>query len=247
MKYFGSKSQISLKTIKQNLLGTTLNNYYSLNISRNKKKNEIFPLTKRDNQLLYKSNISNKTKFSFHKKNEYKIHYYTIKINFSNSEEKNKTSKYPFTNNKKSNFLRQFRNPLSFKKKINNNKLSVEKLVDLLSERKLKYLKPIENNLSKSLKSTKKLMKDYSFKEKGYKIFERERIFVKDLLKNKKFNHLSFTKLNRFNSLDYKNTNKENNDGIFFQNEQIRKVLRSPISENKSMEIYSIFFHNKKH
>lgn len=246
MKYFGSKSQISLKTIKQNLLGTSLNNFYSLNVSRNKKKNEIFPQTKRDNQSSYKSNISNKTKFSFHKKNEYKIHYYTIKINFSNSEEKNKTSKYPFTNNKKSNFLRQFRNPLSFKKKI-NNKLSVEKLVDLLSERKLKYLKPIEKNLSKNLNSTKKLMKDYSFKEKGYKIFERERIFVKDLLKNKKFNHLSFTKLNRFNSLDYKYTNKENNDGLFFQNEQIRKVLRSPISENKSMEIYSIFFHNKKH
>ena len=42
MKYFGSKSQISLKTIKQNLLGTTLNNYYSLNISRNKKKMKSF-------------------------------------------------------------------------------------------------------------------------------------------------------------------------------------------------------------
>lgn len=242
MKNLGIKSQINLKTIKQNLFGSTFNNNYSLNISRNKKKIENLPMTKRENQLLYKSNSSAQTKFSFHNKNNlYKIHYYTIKINCSNSEEKNKNKKSycPFIN-KKTNYLNKLRNVVNYKNKINNN-LSVDKLVDLFSERKLKYLNPIEKNF----KISKNLF-NYCYKEKGDSFFLNERIFLKDLLKKKNFSHLSFSKLKKKNS--YRENNiKLNNNGLFFQNEHIRKVLRTPLSKNKSMEIYSIFFHNKKH
>lgn len=259
MKYLGIKSQINLKTIKQSLFSSPFNNSLFLNSSRNTNKEENFTITKRK-KLLYKSNSTDKLKLPFQNKNNfYKVHYYTIKVNDSNSEEKdeNKNSYYPFIKNKEIHFLNKFRQTLKFKKKKNKN-LSVDKLLNLVSERKLKYLSPKENDFKSiheyltisKIKINKKFnfFNNYSYNEKRNNIFNQNP-FDKEFFKKKLSNNIfDFTNLNRFNSYrEEKKKIQKKNSGWLFQNEQIRKVLRSPENKDKSMEIYSIFFNNKKH
>ena len=236
--------------IHQNIFQKSKNGNIYLYSSRNKEKISNYNTDKKQIHIPSKSHSLIKSNFFLNNNQIYKVNYYTIKINSDDNEEinKNKRKYYPFINNNDKCLMNIQKLKLRKNKKLDikqinekNNKTSnnrelfnykINRLFEITNKIKNKFY--LFNNLDSKNKILNKEQNKISYNQSFFtkKISNRPQNSCSLLRKNNSF-------------IESWNSHLKLNNGLLFQNEELKKVINKSSMKNTSMDFFS-FLSNRK-